>query len=982
MTNHGVLKFDLRRLLPLLLLTLLLAAMMPMGSFAADETLYGYRVNYNNNQTQITNNIGWYNANLGNGWAEGDWVPYQLVITGLNGINDLDRIAVVYDFYKSQNDAILVDLVRGFQIRHTSNAGQNIMLTDSQMGYPSSQSSPIVTVDDMEDAQTSSTVGLWTGFQAIHIPKEQINVGFNGTTFVPLQPTAEKAHFYITKQQLIDFGIPNDVKSIVLYFQLHLARTSLWSSGLFQNYGDIGVPAENWGGHIYKSGSVFDGVRNNGSFYYPGSSGHAALIGATRTVPIPVPSQNLGSVTGFKWHDLNGNGLKEVNEPYLADWPIFITADIEGMSFVLSTKTNASGQYSFPTLTYGDRYITEGKTRDSETGWTQTHPSSGFDVLQPFGGFDNYNDYLNDIDEGEGVDLARYGYKININRNNYTFTNMNFGNRMTGEFKITKVFDFEGVEGFDPETMLPESILVKVTGPSHPAGKVFELMINALGEGELIIKDLIPGEYKVEELDFEDSDLWESKINGSPVTVASGANPGLKVEITNTFKPGELKITKVFDFEDVEGFDKATMLPSKISVEVTGPSYPLGKEFEMLIDADGKGELHLKDLIPGDYTVDELDFTGSGMWDSDIDPESVKVEAGALEVVKVEITNTFKPGELKITKVFDFKDVEGFDKATMLPLKISVEVTGPSYPLGKEFEMLIDADGKGELHLKDLIPGDYTVDELDFTGSGMWDSDIDPESVKVEAGALEVVKVEITNTFKSGELKITKNFVGGMSGMYPEFIEVKVIGPSFPGPDGKIFKINIDPVTGSGEIVLDKLIPGSYSVSELAFAGSDVWSSSVSGSPANVAAGAQTIVTITNTMEYREETAWAFGNNKNMDFVNSKNWGWNIGPITEGYHEVHLLYAGAANNDISKGTLVGEVHIHYTDGKVHVMYHMYEGFTLVETHVWIGKTPLPTQRNGRMTDAPGAFPYKDGAMVEMSGPVYVAAHAVVRMPGQ
>ncbi|SCZ76384.1 hypothetical protein [Acidaminobacter hydrogenoformans] len=1095
MSDYHIIKSSRRRLMPLLLLLVMILAMLPMGSFAADETLYGYRVNYNNTQTQITNNIGWYNAQLGNGWAEGDWVPYQLVITGLDGIDDLSRIAVAYDFFleikndELQDGAVLVDLVRGFQIRSTSNAGQNIMLTDSQMGYPSSQTSPINIVDEMEAAQTNNDVGLWTGFDSIDVPKEQINVGFDGTTFVPLTPTDSVAHFYITKQQLVEAGVPADVKSIVLYFQLHLARTSLWSSGLFQNYGNEGVPAEEWGGHIYKEGTVFDGVTYYGSYYYPGASGHAKLIGATRTVPIPVPSQNLGSVTGIKWHDMDGDGIKDAEEAFLANWPIYITADIEGMSFVLSTMTDANGVYSFPTLTYGTRYITEGATRGSETGWSQTFPVGEFDVTQPFGGFDSYNDYLNDIAEGSGVELGDQGYEIVIDRNNYAFSSMNFGNRMTGdleitklfdyedvegfedsmlpdsidihitgpsflpdgedfslpkeddyylllenllpgdysiteinvpdgwddpnvpinvtvivgdvvdveftnvfmtgEFKITKAFDFEGVEGFDKATMLPMKITVLVTGPSYPGpdGKEFDIDIDEEGLGELLLENLIPGEYFVDELEFTGSDMWDSDIDPASVEVEAGALEVVEVSITNTFMTGELLITKAFDFEGVEGFDKATMLPMKITILVTGPSYPApdGKEFDIDIDEEGLGDLLLENLIPGEYFVDELEFTGSDMWDSDIDPASVDVEAGAAEAVEVSITNTFMTGELLITKAFDFEGVEGFDKATMLPMKITVLVTGPSYPApdGKEFDIDIDEEGLGELLLENLIPGEYFVDELEFTGSDMWDSDIDPASVDVEAGAAEAVEVSITNTFMTGELKIIKNFVDGMSGMYPEFIQVKVTGPSFPAPEGDVFDIDIDPITGSGEIILDKLIPGAYTVSELTFEGSGVWSSSISGSPASVAANADVTVTvtITNTMQYHDETAWAFGENENRDFSKSGNWGWNIGPIEEGYSERHELIAGAGGNIVENGTLVGHVDIDYTGGIVTVTYHMLEGFELMDTHVWIGETNLPTLKNGKMTDSPGQFPYEDGASVAASGEVYVAAHAVVRMPG-
>jgi len=1388
MSEYHIVKSGLKRLMPLLLLVIMVLSMMPMGSFAADETLYGYRVSYNNTQTQLAD-TRWMNSNLGNGWAEGDWVPYQLVLTGIDNLTALPEVAVAYDFYGSQKDAVLVDLVRGFQVRWSTDPNEEIVLTDAQMGYPSSQTSPITTVDQMEAAQANAVIGKWDDFALVNVPKEQINLGHDGTNFIPLTPTSPVAHFRITDEQLKTAGVPENVKTLVIYFQLHLARTSLWQSGLFQHYGDVGVPAEQWGGHIYKEGTAFDGVSNFGSFYYPGSSGHAKLLGALRTVPIPIPSQNLGSVTGYKWHDMNGDGIKDVSEPFLANWPIYITADIEGMSFVLSTMTDANGVYNFPTLTYGTRYITEGVTRGAETGWSQTFPTGAFDVTAPFGGFDNYNDYLNAIDEGEGVELADQGYMVVIDRNNFAFTNKNFGNRMTGDLeitklfdyegvvgfmdsmlpesidihitgpsflpdgedfsllksenymllledllpgdysiteinvpegwdapdvpidvsviagdvveidftnvfltgslKITKEFDFEGIVGFDEETMLPDEITVEVTGPSYPDGFEVDITISDEGIGEVTLDNLIPGNYTVDELAFTGSTMWDSDIDPESVEVVGGASEAVVVSITNTFMPGELRITKDFDFAGIFGFDGATMLPDSITVKVTGPSYPSGTEVTINIDDLGDGTTLLQNLIPGDYTIEELDFTGSDAWDSDIDPEMVEVIAGADPVVEVMITNTFIPGELLITKVFDFEGIEGFDADTMLPASISVKVTGASYPLGTVVNIDIDEFGEGETLLDNLIPGDYTVEELTFEGSEAWDSEISDSPATVVGGALTAVQVDITNTFESGELKITKafdftgivgfdpetmlpaeitvmvtgnsyplgmevdipisnlgvgevtidnlipgdytvdeleftgsaswdsdivgspaavvagaettvtvsitntfipgdleitklfdfegvvgftlamlpesidihvtgpsydpngldvtlykaddyyvklenlipgdysideiivgdeweapdlpinkevladglvsisftnvyvpgdleitklfdyegvvgfeasmlpetidihiegpsydpdgldvtlekadgyyvklenllpgtyeiteidvpsgwmaptlpievevengevasveftnvfmtgslkitkSFVGGMSGMYPEFIQVKVTGPSYPAPDGDIFDIEIDPLTGLGDITLDDLIPGAYTVSELAFVGSDGWTSSISGSPASVIANAETIatVTITNTMQYHDETAWAFGGNENWDFVKSSNWGWNIGPITDGYSETHDLIAGAGGNIVENGTLVGHVEVVYSGGYVTVTYHMLDGFELMDTHVWIGSTNLPKMKNGKMTDSPGQFPYEDGVSIAVSGPVYVAAHAVVRMPG-
>lgn len=66
---------------------------------------------------------------------------------------------------------------------------------------------------------------------------------------------------------------------------------------------------------------------------------------------------------------------------------------------------------------------------------------------------------------------------------------------------------------------------------------------------------------------------------------------------------------------------------------------------------------------------------------------------------------------------------------------------------------------------------------------------------------------------------------------------------------------------------------------------------------------------------------------------------------------------------------------------VQVNYSVIAGVQLIETHVWIGSTPLPETKKGAYTDAPGQLRYKDGQIVTLNNPsqIYVAAHSVVRL---
>ena len=153
-----------------------------------------------------------------------------------------------------------------------------------------------------------------------------------------------------------------------------------------------------------------------------------------------------------------------------------------------------------------------------------------------------------------------------------------------------------------------------------------------------------------------------------------------------------------------------------------------------------------------------------------------------------------------------------------------------------------------------------------------------------------------------------------------------------------------------------------------------------------------------------DDTAWAYGDEyaePNWDYVNNRNWGWTNGPLEEGSYEWEI-YAGAGQNILENGYVVGTLYVKYEDGCVSVTYEMDEGYYLGEMHLWVGdgdRPYLPTVSRGRndvYTNAPGQFPYGTNygfdpddldtwkidwnfEKSDFEGDVYVAAHAVVWM---
>lgn len=75
----------------------------------------------------------------------------------------------------------------------------------------------------------------------------------------------------------------------------------------------------------------------------------------------------LGSISGYKWNDLDGDGVRDPGEPGLEGWTIILSG-----AESRTTVTDSEGYYEFANLAAGD-YVVSEVLKD---GWTQTYPPS------------------------------------------------------------------------------------------------------------------------------------------------------------------------------------------------------------------------------------------------------------------------------------------------------------------------------------------------------------------------------------------------------------------------------------------------------------------------------------------------------------------------------------------------------------------------------------------------------------------------------
>jgi uncharacterized repeat protein (TIGR01451 family)/LPXTG-motif cell wall-anchored protein len=171
-------------------------------------------------------------------------------------------------------------------------------------------------------------------------------------------------------------------------------------SGVTGGDGCVRIPINIYGGYVVTEVlqpgwiQTFPSSPQTGYAFYNLSSG------------LQIYNFQLGTISGQKFNDLNGNGIKETDEPVLPNWTINLDKNADG-SVDATTVTNTDGIYTFSGLTAGTYRVRE----TGQGGWTQTtqNPAdivitSGSDIT----GKDFGNVQLSDI----------HGYKwsdLNVN---------------------------------------------------------------------------------------------------------------------------------------------------------------------------------------------------------------------------------------------------------------------------------------------------------------------------------------------------------------------------------------------------------------------------------------------------------------------------------------------------------------------------------------------------------------------------------------
>ncbi len=175
----------------------------------------------------------------------------------------------------------------------------------------------------------------------------------------------------------------------------HVTVTFKYTGGTTSN----GFAEIYYGLSIAKPGEV--GASSNGASAWTGGSLQTTVdIGGSGATSLQLSPDAIihGEISGMKFNDLNGDGVREANEPGLAGWTIFLDTNHNGQldsgetSVVtraddLATAANELGTYSFsvtpdanPATPANDAYSVR---EVQQPGWTQTTANPGPITITP-----------------------------------------------------------------------------------------------------------------------------------------------------------------------------------------------------------------------------------------------------------------------------------------------------------------------------------------------------------------------------------------------------------------------------------------------------------------------------------------------------------------------------------------------------------------------------------------------------------------------
>ncbi len=296
-------------------------------------------------------------------------------------------------------------------------------------------------------------------------------------------------------------------------------------------------------------------------------------------------------------------------------------------------------------------------------------------------------------------DVISFGQEVNETLTGYL--NLTLTSAAAGDIKIIKTAEDNNVSFIE----------------FNIKGEGYNTTVFTEENGEVLVKDLAPGEYTITEASY-------SKYKAQqPQTVIVENGKTAVAQFHNEMNYGALKIVKTADDGNVEG----------IEFTINGGAEQSFYFEPVTVVTDANGEVIIPNLHAGLYMVFETvpeGYIGTGI-------KEIVVEYG--KTATVEFHNELKKGNLEIIKTSEDGRISN----------INFTITGNG------ITEYVSTDENGRVLVEGLVPGTYTVTE------GQYDQYVkqEPKTVVVEYD--KTATVEFHNVVNYGGIKIIKTSEDG-----------------------------------------------------------------------------------------------------------------------------------------------------------------------------------------------------------------------------
>jgi protocatechuate 3,4-dioxygenase beta subunit len=324
----------------------------------------------------------------------------------------------------------------------------------------------------------------------------------------------------------------------------------------------------------------------------------------------------LGSIHGYKFEDLNGNGLDDA-DPRLPDVQItLIGTDGMGRSVTAATTTDANGEYAFNDLMPGEYTVTETPPAGSVPTTAETYTVT-VESRQEL------------VAEAGQAQIPAGDPRVEVE---LMFPTLVFGNAFLGSIHGYKFEDINGNSTDEGDPRLT-GVVIHLTGTDGMGNPVTDVTVTD-ANGEYAFTGLYPGEYTITETPPVDSlpttpATYTVTVESRQELVAEAGQAGItdptdpRLEVLQPYPTlvfgnaflGEL-VGSVYVDKNNNGIREPneTGIPG-VTVILQGTPFPPGNgtsvpspigQYNAQVATDANGQFAFRRLLPATYTLIEV----------------------------------------------------------------------------------------------------------------------------------------------------------------------------------------------------------------------------------------------------------------------------------------------------------------------------------------------------------------------------------------